>query len=238
MAVQRQTKETQRRPIRREMLVDELYELLKEQIMDLAVAPGARLNIDQLAREFGVSATPLREALARLEAEGLLERRALQGYRAVPLLNRRKLTELMDVRLLLEPSCASAAAAVISRDSLAVLQRSVETTKVLARNVSRDPTYRTYRDFAAQDALFHDTIAGEAGNELLRNLLFGLHTHLHLYRLHFGREIAPPAADEHVLIVKALRAHDSDLAASAMSLHIKQALERLLPMTEESGEAS
>lgn len=217
------------------MLVDELHELLKEQIMDLTVAPGARLNIDQLAREFGVSATPVREALARLEAAGLLERRALQGYRAVPLLDRRKLSELMNVRLLLEPTCASAAAAVISKQGLSVLQQSVETTKELARNVSSDPTYRTYRDFAAQDALFHDTIAAEAGNELLRSLLFGLHTHLHLYRLHFGREVAPPAAEEHAAIVKALRAHDANLAAEATSLHIKHARDRLVPMTEDSG---
>lgn len=215
------------------MLVDELYESFKEAIMDLAVAPGGKLIIDQLARDHGVSATPVREALARLEAEGLLERRALYGYRVVPLLDDQKLSDLMNVRLLLEPPAAAMAAGLIGPEALSALEESVEQTRKIATLVTGDQSYSTYRDFATQDAHFHDTIAAEAGNQVLRNILFGLHTHLHLYRLHFVREYAPPAADEHAAILAALRDRDDTAASAAMAHHMQQALARLLPIARD-----
>jgi DNA-binding GntR family transcriptional regulator len=219
---------------RRQVLGDELYESLKEQIMDLRIAPRARLNIDQLARDFGVSSTPVRESLARLEAEGLLQRRALYGYFTTPVLSKGRLTELMGVRLIIEPAVASTAAQTIGEKPLALLQSLVdEMTRPSEQTGTTGPSYRSYRVFASNDALFHDTIAMEAGNSLLRSLLAGLHTHLHLYRLYFGNEIAPRAVEEHATIVVALRSHDPAMAASAMSTHINQALMRLLPMASD-----
>ena len=54
------------------MLLEQVYELLKEQIIDRVYGPGDKLNIDAIAREMKVSSTPVREALARLVAEGSL----------------------------------------------------------------------------------------------------------------------------------------------------------------------
>ena len=54
------------------MLLEQVYELLKEQIIDRVYGPGDKLNIDAIAREMKVSSTPVREALARLVAEGLV----------------------------------------------------------------------------------------------------------------------------------------------------------------------
>lgn len=61
------------------MLGDEMYEGIKRLIMNAVISPGERLNIDFLARELGTSSSPVRETLARLEADGLATKLALRG---------------------------------------------------------------------------------------------------------------------------------------------------------------
>src|SRR6185437_2690885 len=70
----------------RAMLVDTVYDALKERIMDQAVPPGSRLTIEVLAVDLQVSPTPVREALARLAAERLVTFEPFKGYATMPLL--------------------------------------------------------------------------------------------------------------------------------------------------------
>ena len=79
-------------------------------VMDHVVRPGERMSIDGLAARLSVSPTPVREALARLEALGLARKEPLRGYRATPLLTRTQLDDLFDFRLLVEPWAAGRAA--------------------------------------------------------------------------------------------------------------------------------
>ncbi len=71
----------------RQMLAGEVYEYIKTQLMDQRIQPGVRINIDKLARQLQISQTPIREALARLEAEGLVTKEPLRGYSSTPLLD-------------------------------------------------------------------------------------------------------------------------------------------------------
>jgi DNA-binding GntR family transcriptional regulator len=80
----------------------EIYDLLFGQLMSLRLPPGSRITVDNLARELGVSQTPIREALGRLEMEGLVIKTHLVGYSAAPQLNRQQFEELYELRLLLE----------------------------------------------------------------------------------------------------------------------------------------
>src|SRR6266700_3458122 len=73
-----------------------------------------RINIDEIARELDVSGTPVREALARLESEGLVSRLPLRGYRVTELLTRDEVEDMYGLRLLLEPPSAAKAATVMS----------------------------------------------------------------------------------------------------------------------------
>jgi DNA-binding GntR family transcriptional regulator len=66
--------------IGRVVLGDQVYEAIKERILDQAYAPGEKLNIDRLVREFEVSSTPIREALTRLVAEGLVSAAPFVGF--------------------------------------------------------------------------------------------------------------------------------------------------------------
>ncbi|GAB3962484.1 GntR family transcriptional regulator [Plantactinospora veratri] len=94
------------RPARRTTLADDVYESVRALVMDHAVAPGERINIDALARRLEVSPTPVREALARLESDGLVRKRPLAGYTAAPLLSRTEFDELVEMRLILETASA------------------------------------------------------------------------------------------------------------------------------------
>src|SRR5690348_15293212 len=92
-----------RRLIRRQMLAGDVYDAIRTMLMDHVVRPGARMSIDGRAREFQVWATPVREAVARLESEGLAVKEPLKGCRATPLLSLEEFDDLYRFRLLLEP---------------------------------------------------------------------------------------------------------------------------------------
>src|ERR1041385_3913834 len=90
------------RPITRPSgLAEEVYRRIRSDIMSLKLPPDTRISIDSLARELGVSQTPIREALSMLEAIGLVTKRHFVGYCSAPQLNRKQLDELYEVRLLL-----------------------------------------------------------------------------------------------------------------------------------------
>ncbi len=91
---------------KRQVLADHVYDELMESLVDGRLEAGAPLNIDALSRELEVSQTPIREALARLEATGLVHRLALKGYRVAPLFTPEDLAHLTDARLLIEPENA------------------------------------------------------------------------------------------------------------------------------------
>src|SRR3954451_15437224 len=100
-------------PLVRRVLADDVFDALTALVMDHVVEPGARMSIDGLALRLGVSPTPVREALARLEALGLARKEPLRGYRAPPSLTRSELEDLSEFRLVLEPWAAGRAARAV-----------------------------------------------------------------------------------------------------------------------------
>ena len=77
-------------------LVSDVYNAILDRITGLEIEPGARITVDTLARELGVSQTPVREALSRLEAEGLVLKTHLIGHRALPQLTRAQVEQLFE----------------------------------------------------------------------------------------------------------------------------------------------
>src|SRR3954454_24951649 len=82
----------------RPRLADEVYDFLLSQLMTLRIEPGARVTIDALTRELGVSQTPIRDALNRLAADGLVVRVHLAGYRVAPQISRQQFEDLVEIR--------------------------------------------------------------------------------------------------------------------------------------------
>ncbi len=107
-------------------LADEVYDALMGQLMSLRIVPGTRVTIDALARELGVSQTPIRDALNRMEADGLLVRVPHAGYRIPPQITRARFEDMLEIRLLLEPVAARRAAQNASKEQVTQLRRMLE----------------------------------------------------------------------------------------------------------------
>lgn len=208
---------------RRSVLADEIYEILKSKLMDNVVEPGARLSIDGLSRDLKVSATPIREALARLESDGLVTKKAHHGYTAAPLIDVRTFDELFRMRLLLEPACASWAAQVATPRQITGMEDLIAEMK---SPLSGDG-YESYKAFASQDAAFHVALATATGVGLMVETLERLRPHAQLYRLYYTIGIADDTMREHELVLDAVTRRDEADAAQAMSAHLTASRARL-----------
>jgi DNA-binding GntR family transcriptional regulator len=215
-------------PLPRQILTDGVYEAAKELVMDQHIEPGARVNIDRLARQLNVSPTPVREALARLEMDGLVIKEPLRGYSIAPLLDAVAFDDLYDVRLLLEPFAARRASERGGKELVAVLSREIADMRQTHKSAEGGmATYREYRSFKWQDARFHDAIAEASGNPLLRGTLARLRSHLHLYRLYYAVGLGSETIAEHEKILAAIIAHRPEDAAKAMTDHLRRSRARL-----------
>ncbi|GAA1679118.1 GntR family transcriptional regulator [Fodinicola feengrottensis] len=211
----------------RNVLSDDVYESVKALIMDHIVEPGARMSIDGLARDLQVSPTPLREALARLESDGLVVKQPLRGYRATPLLTTQELTALYDFRLLIEPWAAAHAAERVNDAGVAALEAEMDS----GADVPESGEYDTFKSLTMHDSRFHDLVAQLSGNEPLRLALERTHCHLHTFRLYYSSGIGSQAVAEHRAVVKAIVGGRPEAAEKAMRRHLEKALRRLVVAT-------
>ncbi|MHA6760705.1 GntR family transcriptional regulator [Streptacidiphilus sp. PAMC 29251] len=208
----------------RQVLADTVYDTLRQRLLDHAIEPASKLNINALSLELDVSPTPVREALARLEAEGLVLKRTLAGYTAAALLSNEEFDELFELRTLLEPAAAARAADRADQDDLRALAGHLAEM----RRAQGAGPHQALQLFVRQDALFHDRIAAAGGSALMRATLERLHAHTHLYRLSFREGIAEETCREHERILDTLRERDADAAAATMRTHLARARARLL----------
>src|ERR1700760_2490405 len=194
-------------------VADEVYRRIRADIMSLKLPPESRVSVDSLARELGVSQTPIREALSMLEANGLVSKRHFAGYQTSPRMDRAQLDELFEFRLLIEPHAARKAADAMRENEAAAL--------------ASGEAPASHDAFADMDTQFHKLIAQGAGNHLIADSLARLHIHVHIFRSCFRREIAEEAVDEHDAIIAAIRARDGAGAEAAMRRHIERSYGRL-----------
>jgi DNA-binding GntR family transcriptional regulator len=205
-------------------LADDVYGAIFNKLMALDIAPGARITVDGLVRELEVSHTPIREALGRLEGEGLVVKTHLVGYSAAPQITRQRFDELYELRLLLEPDAARRAAQRITEAKMRRLRETAERMRTLGSSRER----LSYSGFARLDADFHDQIMKIGGNELIRVTLAHLHTHFHIFRLIFHARVTEEALMEHDSLLVTISSGDEIGAERAMREHIERSRQRLL----------
>ncbi len=215
--------------VRPSSVADGVYDNVYERLMSLEIAPSARIPIDVIARELDVSQTPVREALSRLEREGLVRKAHLIGYSAAPQLTRKQFDDLYAFRLLLEPEGARLAALNMTPAALSGLENAAADMGHGTAPVDRTSRYSR---FARADAHFHDEILKIAGNEVIRSTLFNRHVHLHIFRLMFHSRVTQEALEEHENLLVAFRAGDPAAAETAMREHIARSRDRLLAAFE------
>lgn len=205
------------RPVR-QVLTDHVYDRLLEMLMDGRYEANEAISIDGIARELDVSATPVREALARLEVTGLVIRVALRGYRVAPLLSADELAELIDARLIIEPVNASRACERATPALIEALDLSIADL----RTAPRGPEFAEYRHYWQADMRFHELIAEGAGNRFLLMAYNCLGGSVQRFRLFTGLGVtdADFAIDEHTAILAAFQAGSPEQARQAMVNHL------------------
>lgn len=213
-----------------ESLGPEVYKTILSSIISLRIAPDSRIAVDALARELGVSPTPIREALVRLEAEGLVVKTHRRGYRAAPKLTHDDFESLFDIRMVLEPHAAKCAA---ERRTDAQLDALREINDRMRKRREIGDTASTYAEFAALDAQFHDGVAAASGNRLVQDSLTRLHAHLHLFRAKRHGGIGMEAIREHERIIDAIAIQDRYLAEAAARSHLERSQQRMQPFVDE-----
>src|SRR5690349_2563703 len=214
-------------------LADEVYDTLLGQLMSLRIEPGSRVTIDVLARELGVSQTPIRDALNRMEAEGLVVRVPHAGYRIPPQITRHRFEDMLEIRLLLEPAAARRSAERASLQQVDGLRRMLAEMAELEGGDG----LMAYGAFGLRDAAFHDLVALSAENQVIREALARLHSHVHLFRLHHDTQVTHLAMAEHEEVVAAIAARDPDAAAYEMRRHILRSGDRFRRLFDEVRDA-
>lgn len=214
---------------RPQSLSDAVYETVLQKLLSLEIKPEERISVDDLVRKLGVSQTPIREALTRLEGQGIIAKVHLIGYRAAPQLSKEEFAQLYDARIQLEPYTAGKAAASISEDALARLKALLDGVEKINR---RDEDFIVR--IAQVDSEFHRTIADASGNLVIARILESLQVKVQfaLLRRRVDTVDVRPATVEHRQILNALRKRDTKAASTLMRQHLAASCERYWPKSE------
>jgi DNA-binding GntR family transcriptional regulator len=206
-------------------VVESIIRRIKTDVQNGNYAPGQRLIEADLQRDTGASRGPIREAMRRLAAEGLLEIQHLKGAR-VRRLTRREIENLYDVREVLEGLAASRAAA--RSDNPAFHAGIAKLEERFKKNFDGSPqVYMEYNE------AFHGLVVQHSGNEDLVRLVSELHVPIFMLRLYriIDRAFIKRAHDEHVEIIKHLLQGDAARAEKAMRKHIRSTKATVLDKT-------
>lgn len=225
----RMSKTTQVR-LARKVLRDDVHEALLQMLLRGRFAPGESLSIDSVARDLGVSPTPVREALVELEHTGLVTRAALRGYTVAQPLSEEQMNQLMDARRVIEIAAVERAVEDAEhlvpvlkkahRDHVRAVEDYGLDTPEGARSVSEDEVLEYFR----ADWAFHEAIIKSAGNPFLQQMSSTLGANVHRMRQTMGVGLtdALDAVAEHADILAAFEAGDKKAAVAAMRRHLKK----------------
>jgi len=211
-------------------LADSLFDRLRQAVIGGVIPAGSKISEPELARTYGVSRGPLREAIGRLEACGLVTRRANVGARVVSL-SATDLIEIYRVREALEGMAARLAAEHMGEAEVRAMQ------SLLARHREQVEEEDGQAYFQKEGDLdFHYRIVqGSRNARLIRLLCDDLYHLVRLYRYQFGMasKRARKALEEHGQILDAIADRDGEAAELLMRRHIRVSRRNVEKMLNE-----
>ncbi|MDQ6816561.1 MAG: GntR family transcriptional regulator [Actinomycetota bacterium] len=205
-------------------VVDQVYEAIRERITNGTLARGVRVHQEDLADELGVSRTPVREALRRLAAEGLVEMRTNRGARVADV-RQGDMRLAYEARLVIEPGAARLAAERAPDAALARMRRAVAAQRRAIPDVPR--SFDANREF-------HIALVQASDNEFLLQFMERLWV-ARIGEVIYERQSETPErmlldADEHDQILFAVQAGDGRRAESLTRRHVADAMRRSLDL--------
>ncbi len=200
----------------RQRLSNQIYDILKDMIADYRFNPGARINVEQIAKEVGASRTPVWEAVHRLIQEGLLENIPNRGVFMVTL-KPEKAIELYEVRDALEGLAARLAAASIDAKILKKMKKSIEEQEKAVQN-------EDLVSYSQLDYEFHALVYEASRNKTLQEMLHAVKNKMRPIALHISPALADLYSD-HVDIYEALKDREPHRTEAAFNRHNSRMIE-------------
>jgi len=196
-------------------LRDQIYDILKRRIVLRQIESGKKINEEDLAKSLGVSRTPIRETLLRLEHEGIVKIIPRRGAFVVSQ-SKEKVMDLFEVREVLEGLVAQLATKNMNHELLDRLKLCLEKIS------SGDGDNNRLLKYTPADVEFHATLLEASDNELLKSMMESVNVHLQMVRL---RTVALPGrpeqtVKEHYEILAAIEKKNSSLAEKLMRKHV------------------
>lgn len=195
-------------------LRDVVFNTLRRAILRGELKPGERLMEIQLANKLGVSRTPIREAIRKLELEGLVLMIPRKGAEVAEI-TEKNLRDVLEVRCALEELAVQLACDRIDKEKLKELHAAAEHFRQILD--SDDITA-----IGEADEAFHDVIFAATDNERLIQLLNNLREQMYRYRIEYlkKKECHPQLLEEHAAIIKAIEERDKEKATQITTQHI------------------
>ena len=202
-------------------LADQVFEHLETDILSGKYKIGESLTESKLSLELGVSRTPIREALRRLEQEHLIEE-APKGMVVVGI-GEKDLADIFEIRAALEGKAAKMAAENYNEEQMNVVREALEFQEFYLGK--QDPDR-----IKSMDSRFHETIYKMSGSTIFYDVLMPLHKKILKYRKASVSDSSRAAASvaEHRAIYEAIAAHDGELAARLIIEHLNNAYNHII----------
>jgi len=196
---------------------DEVYAQLKRDVAEFSLVPGDRFTENEISERLGVSRTPVRQALFRLQQEGLVEVLFRSGWRVLPF-DFDQFEQLYDLRMVLETTAAHRLCETERRIDLSLLETLFAIWLVPAAQRSAHTA-----EVAQRDEEFHCALVAAAGNAEMARVHRDVTERIRIIRrLDFTQQPRIDATyDEHAKILKAIRSHRGDQAAMLLRAHIE-----------------
>ena len=195
-------------------LRDVVFQTLRQAILRGELKPGERLMEIQLANKLGVSRTPIREAIRKLELEGLVLMIPRRGAEVAEI-TEKSLRDVLEVRGALEELAVDLACERITQEDISKL-------KAAAKGFEETLPSGDVTEIAEADVKFHDIIYLSTDNQRLIQLLYNLREQMYRYRVEYlkRKEVHETLLSEHEHIIACLEARDKSGAKDAIYTHI------------------
>ncbi|MGN1369121.1 MAG: GntR family transcriptional regulator [Aristaeellaceae bacterium] len=200
-------------PIQYQTVADSVYAWMKEAIIQGEFQPGERLAQDRITERLGVSRTPVRDAMKRLEAEGLIVNKPRCGA-VVFDISEERLTEIYEIRILLEQHCAEKACAIITDEQIDAIEQ---------HNLKMKGCMCNSRQFMEEDRLFHRAWCEVSGCSVTIEILETLWTRCDAFKsIYYSLDgKVRNTLNEHAKIVQGFRERDPDAVKRAIDGHLQ-----------------
>ena len=208
-------------------LRDVVFNTLRQAILRGELKPGERLMEIQLANKLGVSRTPIREAIRKLELEGLVLMIPRKGAEVAEI-TEKNMRDVLEVRKALEELAVQLACEKITDEEIEEMKKAAEEFKMILK--SKDIT-----EIAEADVRFHDIIYMATDNQKLILLLNNLREQMYRYRVEYLKDVESrkTLVEEHYAVYRALKARNQQQAVKDICIHIVNQQNAILRSLEQ-----